>query len=492
MASRTLSEEEFNAIKDRVLQAAPTGLSEQEFTRWSGPAMAQAIGEAENAPAKPTSALGDSAVGRGVSNFVNSAVVEPVKGLLNAAPIPQALGGSGVVQGPVNAVKGLWQAHEQQYEKAKDLAKQGRYTEAAGHALATLVPILGPAAANAGERIASGDIAGGLGAGAGLLAPFAAKYGLELKDGPDPRRADLLRREAEQTVSQRVLAPGNSKFKGTAERIAPDVLARGLQGSRLELQQLADEGMVDAGAKIDAASKARAVSGPFNVETEPIVQRIQDRIDALSVDGKPIPTAASKIVHLKSLQAYLTSLGKQVPFEELRKVRDDFYRAADEAKGYQGPDVNVPDVGWAAREGGSAIRAEFAKDRPELVGPNADFTFYRRLGDVLDPTIGRPKNVTAAPGGVTGGQGTAGAIIGAAATAGSHVPGLQGASALVASRLLPALLEARNSPSWQLAKAADKMKLADAIERGDYGLARSRLITMTQAVPRQTDQQGQP
>ncbi len=484
---RTLSQQEFEAVKAKVLASAPPNLDPVGFQRWSGPAMAQAIGEAENTPAPPDSALGSSAPGRFISNAVNQGIVQPVKGLWSAAPIPQALGGSGVVQGPENAAKGLWQAHEQQYEQAKDLAKQGRYTEAAGHAVATLLPILGPAAANTGEQIASGDVAGGVGSAAGLLAPFAAKYGLELKNAPNPQQADLLRREAENTVSQRVLAPGNPKYKSTAQTIAPDVLSRGLQGSRLELRQLADEGMEDAGSKIDAAVQARnAQAGGNNVQMQPILKQLGDKISELQVQGEDIPTAAGRVKQLKGLYDYLAKQGATMPFEDLRKIRDDFYATADKAKGYQGPDVNVPDVGWAAREAGSAIRSGIAADRPELVGPNADFTFFKRLGDVLDPTLGRPTTVSTAPTGVTGGQSTAGAIIGATLAAGSKTPGLQGASALVASRLLPAILEAKNSPAWQLATAAQKMKLADAVERGDFGLANATLINISRGAPRQT------
>jgi hypothetical protein len=64
-------------------------------------------------------------------------------------------------------------AHLGQASQAVDNFRQGRYAEAAGHGLASVLPVVGPAAAAAGEQIASGDIAGGLGAGVGLLAPSA-------------------------------------------------------------------------------------------------------------------------------------------------------------------------------------------------------------------------------------------------------------------------------------------------------------------------------
>jgi hypothetical protein len=49
-----------------------------------------------------------------------------------------------------------------------------RALSAAPHALAGSVPFVGPAALHAGEQIGSGDVAGGLGSAAGVLAPLVA------------------------------------------------------------------------------------------------------------------------------------------------------------------------------------------------------------------------------------------------------------------------------------------------------------------------------
>jgi hypothetical protein len=75
---------------------------------------------------------------------------------------------------PADTVKALLDAHKEQYDKAKQLYEDGRYVEAAGHLGAAALPLVGPAAANAGEQIASGDVAGGLGSGAGLIGSVLA------------------------------------------------------------------------------------------------------------------------------------------------------------------------------------------------------------------------------------------------------------------------------------------------------------------------------
>lgn len=74
------------------------------------------------------------------------------------------------VQHPVETLGALVDAHVQEAIKTKAMYDAGRYSEAVGHLGATLLPVLGPAAAHAGEQIGSGDIAGGLGSAVGVIA----------------------------------------------------------------------------------------------------------------------------------------------------------------------------------------------------------------------------------------------------------------------------------------------------------------------------------
>lgn len=147
---RTLSEPEFEAIKAKILEAAPAGLKEDDFNRYIGPALAGAIGEAENS-AEPIT-------GSAVERFVSGAWknLNPM-GLVSA------------VVHPIDTAGALVGAHLSQADKARQAFKEGRYSEALGHAVATALPIVGPAAANAGERIGAGDMAGGVGEAAGLV-----------------------------------------------------------------------------------------------------------------------------------------------------------------------------------------------------------------------------------------------------------------------------------------------------------------------------------
>lgn len=155
MPARTLSEPEFDAIKARILDAAPPNLREEDFNRYIGPAMASAIGEAENSSAPVT--------GSAIARYAAGAWKN-----LNPMGIVSA------IAHPVDTLDAITNAITAEKAKARDLASQGRYVEAAGHAVGSMVL----PAVTAGESIAAGDVAGGLGQGMGLVAGVEAPRAL--------------------------------------------------------------------------------------------------------------------------------------------------------------------------------------------------------------------------------------------------------------------------------------------------------------------------
>jgi hypothetical protein len=80
-----------------------------------------------------------------------------------------------------NMLKGIGKSHWDQLVRAYRAGKEGRVSEAIGHATAAIVPILGPVAADTAGRWGSGKIgaAEAVGETAGLLTPFGLKYGKE-------------------------------------------------------------------------------------------------------------------------------------------------------------------------------------------------------------------------------------------------------------------------------------------------------------------------
>lgn len=167
--SRTLSESEFNAIKQKVLAAAPDHLSAEEFQRYAGPALAGAIGEAENLPAPAT----DSAIVR----FAQQAWHAFTPGQMLTHPLTTAEHFVSAVQHPLGTLRAMGMENVEQARKAREAYRAsypGHTVEALGHAAAAAFPFVGPPVAAAGERVgeqlAQGDVAGAAGAAVGQVA----------------------------------------------------------------------------------------------------------------------------------------------------------------------------------------------------------------------------------------------------------------------------------------------------------------------------------
>ena len=216
MPSRTLSESEFEAIRQRVLSAAPKGMDEAGFNRWFTPRFDGAIAEAEQLP----EARGGAA-GRFVGNAASA---------LN--PVAMAQGIYGAVRHPIDTAQAVIGQQADQFGKAKQAFSEGRYSEAAGHGVASALPMIGPAAANAGEQIGSGDVAGGLGAGVGLLAPVVAARPLVNAAGKaiGKTAVPLARSAIKPTVAQMRQGAGASQagINARADRLAQFVVENGI------------------------------------------------------------------------------------------------------------------------------------------------------------------------------------------------------------------------------------------------------------------------
>lgn len=234
---RVLTEPEYNAITQQVLASMPKGLSEQDFNHMLPSMIAGAVATAENSPAP----MQGSALGRFLSGFGQS--VNPM-GLIEA------------IVNPNDPRRALQQgmAISDQISKARTAPTT---SERLGHYAAAAIPPIGIPAANAGEAIGSGDVAGGLGQATGLLAPIV---------GPEllaKAAASQTARDAGQTVKQ--IGKGLAKKVGVdpdamERRIVNDELIatrRQLQSARMRTRQLqaaspfGAESVNDAGRTIE-------------------------------------------------------------------------------------------------------------------------------------------------------------------------------------------------------------------------------------------------
>lgn len=167
----------------------------------------------------PARAPQGSAVGRFFSNAGE---------MLN--PVTMVTGLASAIRHPVDTAQAMVGSQMGEFGKARDLYQQGRYLESAGHGLAGSLPLLGPVAAGAGEQLAEGDIAGGLGKAAGLLAPAAVGAALPrsarigaLKTNPDT--AAMVSYAERAGIPLDVAAATDNKFAKALQHVTDRSLA---------------------------------------------------------------------------------------------------------------------------------------------------------------------------------------------------------------------------------------------------------------------------
>ncbi len=263
----------------------------------------------------PSNAPEGSAVSRlagGVLKNVNP--LTALQGLYNALPIPEALGGAGVMA-PVKTAGAMLGAQKDQLMQALEALRQGgvgNLSRAVGHGAAAAIPLIGPMAANAGERIGSGDVAGGVGETLGLLAPFGAGAAVRgataaTKAGIGAARTtatgvstlDKLAEMADAASSKRIVeeiapkvGPNKTRFGTAAKDIAPQ-LARDADLSALSRESLhvkVGQKLDAATAALDEASDARNAGKAF--PTKPIIDSLEQKRAKLTAE----PVIGSRMV----------------------------------------------------------------------------------------------------------------------------------------------------------------------------------------------------
>lgn len=399
-------------------------------------------------------------------------------------PLAMAEGLYNTVRHPIDTATNVLASQKAQYDKAKQAQAQGLTSEMVGHSIAAAIPILGPLAAEAGEQIGRGDVAGGLGKAAGLLAPMAGAEALRMRRGANPVKSDALARQAEQTVSKRVLAPANPQYRRPAQDIAPQLLERGVQGDRIALQQYADNLIGDAQQRIDAVIDTYPADA--TLKTTPVLDVLDNALDRMSFKGKNgarevNPTKQAEFDELSKLRAFVSGRGEAMTFDDMRRLRQQFDTTAAESGAFAKAkgDPSLSASGQAALEAGNALRKQIAAERPELAVPFADMHLGITLRDILDPAKGRPATPSVTTG-ATGGLHTTGALIGSVV---SDIPGIKAIAAFLASDLIPRIKNAQVSPQNQLRLANDMYKLSEALKAGKTGPVQKTLLNMSLYVP---------
>lgn len=359
---------------------------------------------------------------------------------------------------------------------AETIIPSGAIEKAGATVAAKVAPKIAPLVGNVVAQLAPKAAV----EGAGMAALSAAQGGNPVAGGvlgaasPVVARAimpsaESLQASASKDVMQ-ALGPTKERFKAIAERLTPEILKRGLGGSREALKAQSSSTLASVGSDLDALLLTKSAQ---HVKTQPVIDALESAKDAFRVTNNAnevVVLDGRAIRQLDALQNTVSQLGNTATVPQLVAVRRAWDRVVDQAGGYAqratgaiGVPLKDQSEAWAKREGSSAIRELLANETPDLAAINKEYAFWKGLDDVLKQTLKRTQPQKPGIGSVLAEAG--GQMAGAVAASPAGPAATFGAAALAgkAAALARTVFE---SPRWKFISAQMKNDLADAIASG--------------------------
>jgi hypothetical protein len=424
--------------------------------------------------------------------------------------------------GPLGAIGGhLVDAAKARLTQAKAAYAAGDPAQAALHVLGAL-PIVGPAIDKIGSGIKNQDsnqLAEGLGDAAALGAGAMFDPGAAMAKVGDV--VSGVADTASDAAMTRAIAPTSGAQKSRFGAMAADVAPR--LASEPGLGSLSTTGLAtkigskleDAEGALDAATDARLKGRP--IDTTPIQQAIQSRIDALTAQpmpgslpqqalsqrtspivgptGQPItvdvstpqpigqpvvpdPNAA-RVATLQKALGEVQALGPIADYDALKVIRQAYDGPAKKVYSpASGDDFNeFMGTKYASADIAGAVRDQLGQADPATAAANGEYSFWRKADDVLQA---QQEAARVAPNRLK----TA-VLSGVGSTLGYHMEG--GMGALTGAFLGPAL-DAANAMGYttKIAVSRQLARLSDALSAGDgadASTAMRNIATMTRTLP---------
>src|SRR5436190_13762978 len=446
--------------------------------------------------AEPTSPSLLRQAGEAVENLGLGAVKGVGQSVIGAGRLVQMIPG---VTRAVDALYGSPGISEEAMRQAEELVRPQGVAQHLGKGAEQIAELIVPGsklaqAGEAAETRFAPKLAPIVGETVAKFAPRAAveaagQAGMAKIQGGDPRLAaafgaatpalgavvEALPQKLKDQASKQVvqaLGPTKERFKAIAEKLAPNILQRGLRGSREALQDQAATTLSQVGDQLDTLLTQR---GQQVISPQPVIQALETSKEAFrttTAAGKIVEFEPRAIKQLNGLQQVLTDLGPTPTVEQLVAVRRAWDKVVSQAGGFEhraAGAIGVPlkDISeaWAKREATSAIRELLAQQVPDLAAVNKEYAFWKGLNDVLTQTLKRtqPQGPSLTRQVLETGSAAMGGAIGSTA-------GPVGAAGGVALGKVMAMAQSTmRSPAWKLASAQAKDRLADAIVSNNAG-----------------------
>lgn len=300
--------------------------------------------------------------------------------------------------------------------------------------------------------------------------------------------------ESAQKEMARALGATKEWAKVEAQKLAPQMLKRGVGGSRAAMLETAQATASRVGKELDDAYRLAAQAGE-TVPSDVIRGHLAIAHDALMTPdfmgaAKAIPGTEKVIRRLDKLDEFIASLGPEIPVDKAANLKRMWDHIVSKA-GLFGPKAAATATdsadAWAFREASNAFR-QVLNSNPTLAALNKESAFWTGLKKVLTET---EKRTQAQSGGlVKAGMSGAGAVVGALSGDSAGDRATKAAIYGIAAQQLTALVQ---SPAFrtQVAGPAKKM-LADALASGSTGQLLSVVRKITVSLPAQLRPQFAP
>lgn len=229
------------------------------------------------------------------------------------------------------------------------------------------------------------------------------------------RVAGALDESATKSV-MRALGPTKENMKATARSIAPEMIERGVKGSRDEMLAQAKTMTAKVGAE-KGAEVARMGEAGVTIPAQAIRVALHDAarpLTTINAAGVPvvIPGGQPVIKALEKLDDFVVSLGTDIPADKADKIKQAWQRIVAKSGlygGKVGASATDSAKAWTFREGSSAMkRALDDAGSDTYTALNKEYQFWRGLKDVLTETQRRTSG-QAGTGLVASGVGSIGA-----------------------------------------------------------------------------------
>lgn len=296
-----------------------------------------------------------------------------------------------------------------------------------------------------------------------------------------------LRGSAEKSAAQ-ALGATKEWAKSEASKLAPEMIERGVKGTReamLEAAKAQTQTINTAIGEVikDAAARGTIVEGKVARES---IKAAQQALMIPSANGKAIPIegAQAALGKLQRLDKFVERLGDAIPIEDAQRVKVAWDKIVSKA-GLYGPKATASATdnaeAWAIREAAGSFRKLLAEASPDLAALNKEFAFWGGLKNVLKETQKRTQSQGS--GLVSGITGATGAAAGFASGDGL---GDSLEKAVVGGAVGSQVVKLIQSPWFRTNVSAQaKNFLADALASGHTGKILDAVKKITVAMPAQ-------